>query len=111
MAPRKDDAPKKSKHRPATTAEGREGQLVALAVDLAEKQLQEGTASAQVISHYIKLGSTRETLEQERLTNENQLLKAKVEQLASGQRIEEMYGEALQAMKSYAGQDRHIDDD
>jgi hypothetical protein len=110
---KKETAPKKAnKRRPATTPEGREGQLVNLAVELAEEQLREGTASAQVISHYLKLGSTRESLEQERLANENSLLKAKVEQLASGQRIEELYGEALAAMKSYAGQKSYeIEDD
>ena len=91
--------------RPATTPEGRENQLVSYAIDLAEKQLREGTASSQVITHYLKLGSTRERLEQERLERENQLLQAKVEQLASMQRVEELYGAALNAMRSYAGQD------
>lgn len=93
------------KVRPATTLEGREGQLVAMAVDLAEKQLKEGTATAQVITHYLKLGSTRELLEQERLARENELLTARVEQMASAKRIEELYGQALDAMKKYAGQD------
>lgn len=100
--------------RPATTPEGREGQLVSLAVDLAETQLTQGTASAQVISHYLKLGSTREQLEQDRLRQENELLKAKVEQLASTKRIEELYEDALNAMRTYAGhepQEEFIDDD
>lgn len=91
--------------RPATTPENRENQLVSLAVDLAEKQMIEGTASAQVMTHYLKLGSTREKLEQERLQKENELLNAKVEQLASAKRVEELYSEALNAMRSYAGQD------
>jgi len=90
--------------RPSTTIEGREAQLVSLAVDLAERQLQDGTASSQVISHYLKLGSTRERLEQERLSRENELLKAKVEQLASSRRVEELYEQALGAMRTYAGQ-------
>ena len=79
--------------------------MVALAVDLAEKQLRDGTATSQVISHFLKLGSTREQLEQERLANENVLLRAKAEALAAQARIEELYGEAIQAMRSYAGQD------
>lgn len=91
--------------RPATTPEGRENQLISLAVDLAEKQLNEGTASAQVITHYLKLGSTREHLEQERLARENELLAARVEQLASAKRIEELYESALNAMRTYSGQD------
>lgn len=93
------------KQRPAATPEGRENQLISLAVDLAEKQLSEGTASAQVISHYLKLGSTREKLEQERLVRENFLLEEKAEQIASGRRIEELYEVALNAMRSYAGHD------
>lgn len=90
--------------RPASTPENRENQLISLAVDLAEKQLSEGSASSQVISHYLKLGSTRERLEQERLAQENNLLKAKVEQLASAKRIEDLYETALNAMRAYAGQ-------
>lgn len=96
---------KTTKRPPATTPEGREKQLISQAVDLAEKQLQDGTASAQVISHYLKLGSTREQLEQERLERENKLLEAKIEQLASAKRIEELYETALNAMRSYAGLD------
>lgn len=100
-----------SRRRPATTPEGRENQLVAMAVDLAEKQLQEGTASAQVITHYLKLGSTREKLEQERLKGENELLKAKVENFAANAHIEELYAEAIKAMSSYVGNEpRAIDE-
>lgn len=97
-------AKRTQKRRPATTEEGRESQLVSLAIDLAEKQLSEGTASAQVITHYLKLGSTRERLEQERLHRENQLLDARVETLASAKKVEELYSAALDAMRSYAGQ-------
>lgn len=89
--------------RPATSFEGRENQMVSLAVALAEKQLTDGTASAQVISHYLKLGSTREQLEQQRLAQENELLKARVEQLASAKKVEELYEAALNAMRQYAG--------
>lgn len=87
----------------ATTPMAREQQLIAKAVDLAEKQLGDGTASAQVITHYLKLGSSREALEQERLQNENILLRAKKEAMDSQARIEEMYGAALNAMRTYAG--------
>lgn len=94
----------KPRRRPATTDEGRESQLVSLAIDLAEKQLQDGTATAQVITHYLKLGSTRERLEQERLHRENLLLDSKVEMMASAKRVEELYESALRAMRDYAGQ-------
>lgn len=97
--------PERRKRRPAKTVKGREDQLISLAVDLAEKQLIEGTASSQVMTHYLKLGSSREQLEQDRLQSENQLLKAKVDQLASAKRVEELYSDALNAMKRYSGQD------
>lgn len=88
---------------PATTPESRENQLIALAVDLAERQMQEGKASSQVITHYLKLGSTREKLEQERLKHENNLLEAKRDSLASAGKVEELYRNAVNAFRSYVG--------
>lgn len=104
--------PKKRKtRRPATTDEGRESQLISLAVDLAEKQLVEGTASSQVLTHFLKLASTREKLEQAKIEKENLLLSAKVDQLASAKRVEELYAKALEAMRTYAGREvDHYDD-
>lgn len=99
------------KRRPATTPEGRENQLVSLAADLAERQLTNGTASSQVITHFLKLGSTREKLEQERIQNENLLLSAKVEQLASAKRIEELYENALNSMRQYSGHQEVYEED
>lgn len=96
---------KRARRQPSSTEEGRENQLVSLAIDLAERQLTEGTASSQVITHYLKLGSTREKLEQERLHRENLLLEGKVEMLASAKRVEELYEQALNAMRMYAGRD------
>ena len=93
-----------SKRRPATTPEARENQLISMAVDLAEKQLLEGTASAQVVSHYLKLGSSRERLEQERIAKENALLQVKADAMESAKRVEELYSEAIKAMRSYGGQ-------
>lgn len=89
--------------RPAITPEARENQLISLAVDLAERQLQEGTASSQVITHYLKLGSTREKLERERLEEENKLLKAKTKALESAEEVKVLYEEALKAMRNYSG--------
>lgn len=91
--------------RPATTPEGRENQLTAQAYDLAERQIQEGTASAQVISHFLKLGSTRERLEQQRIAHENELLKAKRDAIESQKDVLALYKEALSAMRDYAGED------
>ena len=96
--------------QPASTDTGREHQLVSLAIDLAEKQMREGTASAQVISHYLKLGSTRESLEQRRLELESELLLAKVAAQQSQENTERMYKEALDAMRTYTGQEYLGDD-
>lgn len=91
------------KLRPALTPEARENQLVSLAVDLAEQQLREGTASSQVITHYLKLGSTKASLEKEKIERENELLRARTESLQTAKRIEELYSEALDAMRRYSG--------
>lgn len=93
------------RHRPATTPQARENQLIGLAYDVAEKQMLDGTASSQVVSHFLKMGSSREFIEQERLANEVKLTQAKIEAMASAQRVEELYKEALTAMRSYAGHD------
>ena len=90
--------------RPALTPEARENQMIALAVDLAEQQLREGTASSQVIAHYLKLGSTKERLEKEKLEEENKLLRAKTENIKSMKRSEELMEEALRAFRQYNGQ-------
>ena len=92
------------KIRPAITPEARENQMIALAVDLAEKQLMEGTASSQVITHFLKLGTTKAELEREKLANENKLLQAKTEAIESAKKVEELYANAISAMKIYSGQ-------
>lgn len=106
MAPsRKDASEPVRRRRPATSPEARENQMISLATGLAEKQLAEGTASSQVITHYLKLATTREVLEKEKLTRENELLKAKVESIHSMANVEALYKDALNAMKSYSGQE------
>ena len=92
-----------NRSHPALSVEARENQLIALAVDLAEKQLLEGTASSQVITHYLKLGSMRERLEREKLEKENALLRAKTEAIQSNQQNEELYAAAIDAMRLYSG--------
>lgn len=92
------------KMRPALSPEARENQLISLAVDLAEQQLREGTASSQVITHYLKLGSTKEKIEKEILEKQKELINAKTENLKSAKRVEELYADALNAMKNYSGQ-------
>lgn len=86
---------------PAKTVESRENQMISLAVDLAEEQLSKGTASAQVITHYLRLGTSRAKLEKQKLEAENKLLQAKTEALQSQKRVEELYANALKAMQTY----------
>lgn len=87
--------------RRAIDPEAREKQLIALATNVAEQQLRDGTASSQVICHYLKLGSMERQLELEKIKNENALLAKKVEVLDSQQRTEELYADAIAAMKRY----------
>jgi EAL domain-containing protein (putative c-di-GMP-specific phosphodiesterase class I) len=91
------------KRRPALSPEARENQLISLAVDLAEQQLQQGTASSQVITHYLKLGSSKERIEKEILEKQKILIDAKTQQIQSSQKIEELYANALSAMQQYSG--------
>lgn len=95
--------PEPTPRRAATTPEGRENQLINLAVDLAEKQLRDGTASAQVISHYLKAGSTREYLEKERLKGDVELQQAKIKQMDDIADIKVLYEDALLSMRHYQG--------
>jgi hypothetical protein len=88
---------------PAMTPQARENQLTALAMDLAEQQLREGTASAQVISHFLKQGAAETELKKENLALRNELLVAQTDQIASQKKVEELYEEALRAMKTYGG--------
>lgn len=96
---------------PALTPEDREDQLIALAIDLAEKKLMDGTASNQIVAHYLKLGSTRERLEKEKLQKENELLRAKTESLQSAKNMAELYKNALDAMRIYRGESQDDDED
>lgn len=96
--------------RPALTPEAREQQLISLAVDLAEQQLLDGTASSQVLTHYLKLGSLREKLEREKLEEENKLLRAKVDAIKSAEKQEELYAQALRAMSRYSGKGDIVDE-
>lgn len=89
--------------RPALTPEARENQLIYLATDLAEQQLKDGTASSQVITHYLKLGTTKERIEKEILEKQKELITAKTEALQSQKRIEELYANAISAMRRYSG--------
>ena len=91
------------KIRPALTPEARENQLIALAVDLVQQRLIDGSASSQETTHFLKLGSMQNQLEMEKLREENKLLKAKTESIQSAKRVEELYAEAINAMRRYSG--------
>ena len=102
---------KNKQTRAAATPEARENQLISLAVDLAEKQLREGTATSQVITHYLKLGSTKEKIEKEILLKQKELIEAKTESLQSSKNIEELYGKAIAAMRKYSGHEEVEEED
>lgn len=94
---------KTTKLRPALSPEARENQMISLAVDLAEQQLREGTASSQVITHFLKLATQKERIEREILAEQKKLITAKTEALQSAKRVEELYADAINAMKKYSG--------
>lgn len=94
--------PTKETYRPIDPAV-REQQMIGFAVDLAEQKLRDGTASSQIIEHYLKLGSTRASLERELLEQDLLLKKARTESIESEKRIEEKYIEAINAMRRYNG--------
>jgi hypothetical protein len=102
----KSKTPSQSKKKglpPGRTLESVENQLVGLAAELARRQLEEGTASSQVITHFLKLGSSQARLETEKLKNENLLLAAKTDALKSQKNTESLYLEAISAMRRYSG--------
>lgn len=101
----KDNQPKRldSKTAPPLTPEARENMLISLAMDRAEEQLRDGTASAQVIVHYLRLGTQKERLEQQQLQKRNDLLKAKTDSIKSAERSEQLYSEVIDAFKRYGG--------
>lgn len=88
---------------PALSPEAKENQMIALAMDLAEKQLREGTASSQVITHFLKIGTAKFQYECEKLQNETELLKSKRESIDSAKKAEELYADAIAAMRKYSG--------
>lgn len=83
--------------------ESQEKRMINLAIELAEKQLKEGTASSQVITHYLKLGSTKEKLEKALLEKQVALASAKTEVIEAEKKSAEFYQQVLQAMKTYSG--------
>ena len=96
--------------RPFMTPEGQENHLISLAYGLAEQRLRDGSASSQEVTHFLKLGSRKETLEREKLEEENKLLRAKTESLQSQKHGEELFAEAIKAMRRYNGQGDCDDD-
>lgn len=110
MAKKQKVSSREQSSRPAATPEARENQMVSLAVDLAEKQLREGTASSQVIVHYLKLGTRKEKLEQEMLEKKTELVTAQAEAVRSAKKVEELYSEAMEAMRKYSGSGDYGDD-
>ena len=96
---------KEGKSHPAATPEERENQLISLAFDRAEQQLRDGTASSQVITHFLNLGTVKAEYEVEKLKKENALLEAKTSAIESAENVEKLYADAITAMKKYRGTD------
>lgn len=111
VATRKSDESPRRRRPAATTPEGRENQLINMAVEYAEKQFREGTASSQVTVHFLKLGATRNRLETMKLEREVALLSARTDSISSNERIEELYKDAINAMRAYNGDEEGSHDE
>ncbi len=94
----------------ATTAEGRENELIAMAYDLVAQRLKDGSATSAETVHFLKMGSAKERLEKEKVRREVELMEAKTEALQSAKRVEELYTEAIKAMRIYAGYEEPEDE-
>ena len=99
------------KGAPPLTPEARENMLISLAMDRAEEQLRDGTASAQVIVHYLRLGTKKDQLEREQLTKKNELLGAKTDAIRAAESTEKLYSEAIKAFKAYSGDGEDYEDE
>ena len=88
---------------PAISPEARENQMISMAVSLAEQQLRDGTASSQIITHYLKLGTMKEQLELEKTRAEVELMKAKAKAISDAEERDQMYKKAIEAMRIYQG--------
>lgn len=95
----------KRKDAPAITPEAREQQMIAKAERLAEQKLEDGTASPQIIVHYLRLGTTRALLEQELLKTKNDLMTAQAEAVRAQAQLETMFNDAVKVFTKYSGQD------
>lgn len=97
--------------RPALTPEARENQMISLAIDLVEQRLRDGTASSQETTHFLKLASRKAKLEAERFELENELIKAKTQNLRDQADMKTLYAEAIAAMRRYSGHGGDYDDE
>ena len=96
---------------PALTPEDAEDELISMAMSLARQRLSDGTASNQLIAEVIKMGTTKERLQKEKLKRENEMLRAKTEAIKSQKHAEELAANAINAFRSYAGLVSYDEDD
>lgn len=98
------------KMRPALTPEAREGQMIALTMDLVEQRLRDGTASSQETTHFLKLASERSQMEREMMRKQMELMEAKIQSLQTQEKMEGLLTNALEAFKRYSGHEDEISD-
>ena len=103
MAKKKAQEEQPVRHRKALSPDARENQLIALAMDVAEERMINGTASAQEIVHFLRLGSSLANLQKEETRQRVELDKAKVKAYSTNEEIKRLYEEAMQAMRAYNG--------
>lgn len=97
------ELPKKDGIEPLTP-EARENQMISLAMDLAEQRLRDGTASAQEVVHFLKLGASTTKYEKQLDEAQVRLAETKIKAYEQSQKVEELYANAISAMRLYSGQ-------
>ena len=103
MPKRKKTTSKVHEMMPPLTPEGQENRNISLAMDLAEQQMRDGTASSAVIVHFLKLGTEKSKLEREKLIHENELLRVRANAIEASSYSDELTNKVLEALKKYGG--------
>lgn len=95
--------------RPMMDPQAREDQICGYAMNEAEKQILNGTASPSVLVHFLRAASRKDRLERQLLEQQNELMRVKTEALQAQKNMEEAYNRAIQAFKGYAGFDDEVE--
>lgn len=81
----------------------RERENMFLATELAAKQLRDGTAKAQVVTHYLRMSSPREDIERRMMEAKIALLEGQLAACQNDMATQALIIEALESLREYRG--------